>query len=92
MRQRDDYHLSYFGPCLPHWPRGGWSVYNIDGDQIAERIVFTGEWPHRSVVRRDSWCGYLGIWETLQEATEAIAKDKAERAEAEARQAQRKRR
>jgi hypothetical protein len=74
----NDYHISYFDPCEPHWPRGGWSVYHISADQIAEQVVFEGEWPDRKAVRRDAWCGYLGIWETLPEVMSAIEEHKRE--------------
>jgi hypothetical protein len=64
-----DYHISFFGPCQPHWPKGGWSIYHITGDDIAKRVEF-GE--DNKAVRRDSWCGYMGIFETLPEAMAAI--------------------
>lgn len=59
------YHITRDDPCLPHWPNGGWSVYQIDGDQIADRVIreevvketngpayYKGE-----VIARHSWCG-----------------------------------
>jgi hypothetical protein len=63
-----EFHLQHFGPCKV-WPNGGWSLYEITGDEIAQRIIFdtTGK-----VFRRDSWCGYIGIFETLPEAMEAM--------------------
>lgn len=66
-----EYHLQHFGPVEPHWPRGGWSLYRITGDQIAQRVVYK----KGKVVERHSWCGYIGIFETLQEAMEAIEKE-----------------
>lgn len=70
MKQSKEFHLQWFGPCLPHWPRGGWSLYQITGDQIAQRVVcdVAGK-----VVERHSWCGYVGIFETLPEVTAALA-------------------
>jgi hypothetical protein len=34
------FHLSWFGPHVSesNWPRGGWSVYQIDSDKIADSI------------------------------------------------------
>lgn len=52
------------------WPRGGWSLYQITGDQIAQRTICdpkTGK-----IVERHSWCGYIGIFETLPELMRAI--------------------
>lgn len=72
----NDYHLSYFPPTLPHWPRGGWSLYHISGDEIAHRIEF-GE--DGRAVRRDSWPGYIAIFATLEEATAGIRADVEER-------------
>jgi hypothetical protein len=68
-QREPEFHLQHFGPCEPHWPKGGWSIYQITGDEIAQRITFdiTGK-----VVRRDSWCGYIGIFETLPEVMEAM--------------------
>jgi hypothetical protein len=73
----DQYHLSHFAATDP-WPNGGWSVYKITGDQIAERIEFaprTSSIGTRKAVRRDSWCGYLGIGETLADAMKLIEED-----------------
>ena len=81
-----EYHIRHSGPCLPHWPRGEWSVYQITGDQIADRTVRekvvrhpNGAYYSGEVIARHSWCGYLGMWETLAEAMAAIeAAEKAE--------------
>jgi hypothetical protein len=62
------FHLTWNGPLEPHWPRGSWSLYQITGDQIAQRIEFK----RGKVVRRHSWCGYVGMYATLAEATRAI--------------------
>lgn len=69
----NDYHLKRFGPCPPHWPRGGWSLYQINGDQIAQRVKFG---PDGRATERHSWCGYLGIYETLPEVMAAIESGK----------------
>jgi hypothetical protein len=70
------YHITRDAPCEPHWPKGAWSVYQITGDQIADRIVkervnpkgyYEGE-----IIARHSWCGYIGMYETLPEAMNAI--------------------
>jgi predicted DNA-binding transcriptional regulator len=63
-----EYHIRSFGPTDP-WPNGGWSLYQISGDQIADRIEKDEK---GKVVARHSWCGYIGIWETPEEITEAI--------------------
>jgi hypothetical protein len=57
-----EYHLSYFTPN-DVWPKGGWSVYQINGDQIASRIVRDDR---GKVIERHAWCGYLGIAPTLE--------------------------
>jgi hypothetical protein len=67
--KRNEFHLQRFDPCEPHWPAGGWSLYQISGDEIAQRVVFDKD---GKAVRRDSWCGFLGCFETLQAATDAI--------------------
>lgn len=69
----EHYHISYFKPFKNEyvdWPNGGWSVYHISGDQIAERIRYDAE--TREVHERHSWCGYLGIAQSPQEAVEII--------------------
>lgn len=77
---KGEYHIQHFGPCEPHWPRGGWSLYQITGDQIAERTVRAnvvhahgGAYYTGDVVARHAWCGYAGIYETLPEVMAAIA-------------------
>ena len=62
------FHLSSFPPNS-NWPAGGWSLYRITGEQIAERIVRNAE---GEVVERWPWPGYIGCFETLAEVTEAI--------------------
>lgn len=69
----NEYHISHFGPCLPHWPNGGWSLYQISGDEISQRIVRDKK---GKVVERHSWCGYIGIFATLPEVMAAIAAGK----------------
>jgi hypothetical protein len=82
LRGRSQYHINW---CPPNgvWPKGGWSLYRITGDEIAERI----EWGKpakgyktigRKVVRRDPWCGYIGMFETFSEREKAIDTDAAE--------------
>ena len=76
----NSFHIQWDGPCEPHWPRGAWSVYRISGEEIADRIVREKiVMPERGppyysgkVIARHSWCGYLGMWETLPEAMAAI--------------------
>ena len=57
---------------LDNWPNGCWAVYRITGDEIAERISFSGN----VVVARDSWPGYIGLFETLPQAMVAIEADR----------------
>jgi hypothetical protein len=78
-----DYHISYFKP-LEHWPKGGWSVYRITGDQIAERIKRDAK---GKIVERHSWCGFLGIGTTLDDVRDMIAADHKEEEEKEPRTA-----
>ena len=68
MTQYPHFHVCYSAPNNV-WPQGCWSVYNIDCDEIAQRIGLDAE---GKVIRRDSWPGYLGTYETLGEATTAI--------------------
>lgn len=71
-----EYHLQHSGPTLPHWPNGSWSVYQITGDQIAERVVRETVnpkgWYEGGVIARHSWCGYLGMKEKLADAMKII--------------------
>ncbi len=69
MKQLPHFHITKNTPTDP-WPRGSWSVYQITGDEIASRIEFDRE---GIVTDRSSWPGYVGIFETLAEATEKIA-------------------
>ena len=66
------YHVTHFPPCLPHWPKGGWSVYRITGDEIAARIKSDSR---GEIVHRHGWPGYLGLAETLEGVQAIIAKD-----------------
>jgi hypothetical protein len=68
-KMRNEFHLQWFGPCEPHWPQGGWSVYRISGDEIAQRIKCD---ENGKVLERHSWCGYIGIYKTLPEVMAAI--------------------
>lgn len=63
------FHLSQFKPN-DVWPSGGWSLYQITGDQIAARIDID---ERGQVARRDPWCGYVGTYATLEEVTAVIA-------------------
>ena len=53
-----------------------WSVYQINGDQIADRVVRERVnpkgWYEGKVIARHSWCGYLGGFKSLPEAMAAI--------------------
>jgi hypothetical protein len=75
MSRANSFHVDYFGP-IECWPQGGWSVYQITGDEIADRVVrekidprgfYTGK-----VTHRHSWCGYIGTFTTLADAMAAI--------------------
>jgi hypothetical protein len=83
MKMQAQYHITRDDPCLPHWPNGSWSVYQINGDQIADRIVREKVNPkgyyEGGVIARHSWCGYLGMTETFDEVREMIEKDQTER-------------
>jgi hypothetical protein len=78
MKERE-YHIQREAPCLPHWPQGSWSLYQISGDQIADRTVRERINPNGyyegSVIARHSWCGYIGMYVTLAEAMAAIEED-----------------
>lgn len=64
----NEYHIQYFGPN-DVWPKGGWSVYQITGDQIADRIIKDEK---GEVMERHSWCGYLGIADSFEGVQEMI--------------------
>lgn len=53
----------------PVWPKGCWAVYQIDGDEIAQRIKFDDE---GKVTERHAWCGYVGMVATLAEVPAVI--------------------
>lgn len=84
MKQRE-YHISKVDVILPHWPNGGWAVYRITGDKIADRIVhkavnttgsaFGGPFYKGPVIARHSWCGYLGMTETWEGVTKLVEDD-----------------
>lgn len=50
------------------WPRGAWSLFRITGDEIARRIIYADG----KVVRRDSWPGYVGMYETKEQLMAAM--------------------
>lgn len=62
-----EFHLATF-PANKVWPHGGWSVYKIAADEIAKRIR-TDE--RGNITERHSWSGFLGCYETLDEAHQA---------------------
>ncbi len=69
MHEHESYHVDYFPPN-DVWPKGGWSVHKINGDQIADRVVREKVNPkgyyEGGVIARHSWCGYIGISPTLE--------------------------
>ena len=68
------YHIAR---CDPNdvWPKGGWSIYRITGDEIAKRIK-TDMWGN--VVERHSWPGYLGMVDSFDKVQAIIDADAAE--------------
>ena len=64
-----EFHIIKF-TANDHWPNGGWSLYEITGDQIADRIAFDRD---GKVTARHSWCGFIGLFETLEDVRAAIA-------------------
>lgn len=82
------YHITHDDPCKPHWPNGSWSVYRINGDQIADRVVRQEvvrpedgtPYYKGPVIARHSWCGYLGMTETFDGVRKMIEEDQAEAA------------
>ena len=80
-RGKTQYHIQW---CEPSdvWPKGGWSLYCITGDEIASRVVWKEIDPRGWYIGkpewRHPWCGYVGMWETWAEVGEAIEKHSAE--------------
>lgn len=74
--QHVEFHIQWSGPCLPHWPNGAWSLYQITGDQIAERTVRERVnpegWYEGGVIARHSWCGFIGMYENFFTVAVAI--------------------
>jgi hypothetical protein len=73
-----EYHLAWNEPNEV-WPLGSWSVYQIGGDDIAERIIFervnVDGYYEGDVIARHSWSGYLGMVDTLDGAKALIELD-----------------
>jgi len=72
------FHINW---CAPNdvWPKGGWSVYQINGDEIASRIIRDAK---GKVVERHPWNGYLGMattWAELGDMIQDATKEAAER-------------
>jgi hypothetical protein len=74
---RAEFHLQKNAPN-EHWPNGAWSLYQITGEQIAERTIWTATevegQRHRKyeIAERWPWPGYVGMFTTLAEATAEI--------------------
>lgn len=79
MSNYPHYHVQYDEPTEV-WPKGGWSVYHIDGDEIAERVVREKiVKPERGpayydgkVIARHSWCGFLGMVDSTEKLVALI--------------------
>lgn len=73
-----EYHLLYFPPN-DVWSNGGWSVYKISGDKIAESTVRERVnpkgWYEGGTIVRHPWQGFLGCVATLDEVNKLISKD-----------------
>jgi hypothetical protein len=74
------FHITY-SPANDIWPNGFWGLYEINGDQIAERVIFkeivigktTGAPHYRGgVIARHSWPGYVGGYGSLDEVMAEI--------------------
>lgn len=76
----EQYHLQFFGPLKNEyvdWPAGAVSVYRITGDEIASRILFEDQADKSSrLLARHPWCGYIGTFNSLGEASAAIEADR----------------
>lgn len=77
-----NYHIDWF-PGNEHWPNGAWSVFHINGDEIASRTVWERinpkGWYEGKVIARHSWSGYLGMFNTLEEVATVIEADRKKR-------------
>lgn len=78
------FHITYSPPnsALEHWPQGCWSLYEITGDQIADRTVRKeivvpadgAPYYKGDVIARHSWCGFVGCYHSLADTSAAILK------------------
>lgn len=66
-----EFHIQYSSPFKTEyvdWPNGCWSLYQITGDEISQRIVREGG----KVVERHSWCGFVGCFHSMDDVSAAI--------------------
>lgn len=75
------FHVTYSKPS-DVWPKGFWALYQINGDEIAERTVFKEvvtpdndrAYYAGGVIARHSWPGYVGGYGSLDEVMAEIRK------------------
>lgn len=66
-----EFHLRKETPNA-NWPRGAWSLYQITGEQIAERIRWERQNGKHVIVERWPWFGYVGMFETFEQVMAKI--------------------
>ena len=63
------FHIQYSKPT-DLWPEGCFSLYKINGDEIAKRIRFNSD---GAVVMREQWTGFQSCHPNIESVARAIA-------------------
>lgn len=67
-----EFHLIQHEPS-GSWPDGSWSLYEITGEQIAERTRWERKEDGKHVIsERHGWFGYIGMFTKLTDAVAAM--------------------
>lgn len=66
-----EYHIAQFG-ATSAWPAGGWSLYEITGEQIAERTIWERRGDKYQISERWPWPGFVALYPTLEALLEEI--------------------
>lgn len=73
------YHVDWMDPT-DVWPNGAFGIYNITGDEIADRVVREkvnpAGWYEGKVIARHPWCGFLGMVDSGEKMLALIERHK----------------